>query len=46
MQSYLLSFNLITVFNKVKNIKLVVNNYKYYTLYSFTPGDEYPCSTP
>jgi hypothetical protein len=32
IQSYLVSFNLISVFNKVKNIKLVVNNYKNYTI--------------
>jgi hypothetical protein len=46
IQSYLLSFNLITAFNKVKNIKLVINNDKNYTLYNFTPGDKSPSSTP
>jgi hypothetical protein len=42
IQSYLSNFNPISVFNKVKNIKLVVNNYKNYTLYNFTPGDKSP----
>jgi hypothetical protein len=30
------------MFNKVKNIKLVVNNYENYTLQNITPGDEHP----
>jgi hypothetical protein len=46
IQSYLLSSNLISVFNNVKNIKIVVNNYTNYTPYNFTPGDESPSSTP
>jgi hypothetical protein len=45
-QSYLLSFDLISVFYKVKNIKLVVNDYNNYTIKNFTPGDESPYSTP
>jgi hypothetical protein len=40
IQAYLLSFNLISVFNNIKIIKLVVNNYNNYTLQNFTPGDE------
>uniref|UniRef100_A0A2S2RAB2 Uncharacterized protein n=1 Tax=Sipha flava TaxID=143950 RepID=A0A2S2RAB2_9HEMI len=40
VQSYSLSFN------KVKDIELVVDKNKIYTIQNVTPGDESPSSTP
>jgi hypothetical protein len=43
---YLLGFNSISVFDKVKNIKLFVDNCKNYTLWNRTLGDECPVFQP